>query len=77
MRWLIAFSLIIEQTDGLKIIEIKSGTTINSEFFANLEKFEKIARRPVHKHIVYGSESGGKRRGVNLLPWIDSDKMVL
>lgn len=38
--------LLIEEGDGLKAIEIKSGVTINEDFFKGLEFFLKTCRPP-------------------------------
>src|SRR5260221_4792676 len=39
--------LLIEESSGIKAVEIKSGTTINTDFFSSLEKIEKIAGDPL------------------------------
>lgn len=69
--------LLIETSSGLKAVEIKSGTTINTDFFSRgLEKFEKIAGSPLSKYILYGGDSGTSRRDTMVLPWFEAAKVV-
>ncbi len=68
--------LLIEESSGIKAIEIKSGTTINADFFSNLEKFEKIAGSPLSKYILYGGDSGTLRRETKVLPWFETAKVA-
>ena len=68
--------LLIEESSGIKAIEIKSGTTINADFFSNLEKFEKLAGSPLSKYILYGGDSATTRRETTVLPWFETTKVV-
>ncbi len=68
--------LLIEESSGIKAVEIKSGTTINTDFFSSLEKFEKIAGDPLSKYILYGGNSSTVRRDTMVLPWIEVAKVV-
>ncbi len=68
--------LIIEAGTGIKAIEIKSGTTINADFFSNLEKFEKLVNRPISKYIVFGGDSPSVRRETSILPWFETTGIV-
>jgi predicted AAA+ superfamily ATPase len=68
--------LLIEESSGIKVVEIKSGTTINTDFFSSLERFEKIADSPLSKYILYGGNSGTVRRDTTVLPWFEVAKVV-
>lgn len=61
--------------DGLKLhaVEIKSGKTINSEFFKGLSYFKKIVP-DAHLHLVYGGDEYQQRSEwpVRGLPQLDS-----
>lgn len=61
--------LLITEALGMKAIEIKSGTTINTNFFTNLEKFEKLADMPLSKFLVYGGDTRQSRKGTSVFPW--------
>jgi predicted AAA+ superfamily ATPase len=47
----VEIGLLIAGALETKVIEIKSGSTINPAFFANIEKFEGYADRPLSKFI--------------------------
>lgn len=68
--------LIIEDGTDIKAIEIKSGTTINADFFSNLEKFEKLTSRPLSKYIVFGGDSTAIRRDTRVLPWFETAQII-
>jgi uncharacterized protein len=68
--------LIIEESTDIKAIEIKSGTTINADFFSNLEKFEKLSGRPLSKYIVFGGDSPTIRRETRVLPWFETSGII-
>lgn len=68
--------LLIEESSGIKVIEIKSGTTINTDFFSNLQKFEKLAGSPLSKYILYGGDTGTTRRETTVLPWFETAKLA-
>ena len=68
--------LIIEDSTGVKAIEIKSGTTINADFFSNLEKFEKLSGRPLSKYIVFGGDSPIALRETRVLPWFETTGII-
>ncbi len=54
----------------IKIIEIKSGKTVKTDFFKGINFFEKIqVDYDLEKYIVYGGDSGRKQYGTQVLPW--------
>ncbi len=69
--------LLIEEAGRLKAIELKSGTTITSEFFANLDKFEKLAGRSVTKFVIYGGATTASRKGTTVLPWSNKEMVSI
>ncbi|TVR04170.1 MAG: ATP-binding protein [Spirochaetaceae bacterium] len=62
--------LIEESGERLLPLEIKSGATLNREFFANLERWAALAgERAGPSRLVYGGETSGLFRGVRYLSW--------
>ena len=62
--------LLIEESNRLKAIEIKSGKTLNSEFFKNLTLFQDLAKtEQVASFLVYGGDSLQNRTNAEVLPW--------
>lgn len=61
--------LLIPEGSAMKAVEIKSGTTINTNFFTNLEKFEKLTEIPLSRFLVYGGDTIQSRKGTTVLPW--------
>jgi predicted AAA+ superfamily ATPase len=68
--------LIIEESGRMKTIEIKSGTTVQSDYFSALEKLEKIASRPFTKYVVYGGQTGSSRKDTTVVPWFEVENLV-
>ncbi len=74
--------LLIEQGDGLAAVEIKSGATVNKDFFKNLRRFSdrlqaRRPRRPVQSQVVYGGEDSQQRSDARVLSWRDVSKVIL
>jgi len=68
--------LIIDRGEQLDIIEIKSSSTVNTEFFKNLNTFATLKKntdqpRNIIQHLVYGGEETQQRSDVRLLSWHD------
>ncbi len=62
--------LLIESGSGLMPIEIKSGQTLNRDFFTGLERWLALAGSMAQSPtLVYGGEGGHERRGVRVLGW--------
>ncbi|MDP2865198.1 MAG: DUF4143 domain-containing protein, partial [Elusimicrobiota bacterium] len=54
---------------GLRPLEIKSGETLNSDYFKNLEKFLKLFPAAAGRAgLVYGGEDKGERNGIHFFP---------
>lgn len=61
--------LLLEGPLGTKVVEIKSGSTINASYFSNLEKFEKYSDRPLSKFIVYGGSENKNMKNTKIATW--------
>ena len=68
--------LILEGPSGIKAIEIKSGTTINTDFFSNLEAFGKLTGHSISTYLVYGGNSVTERRETMVLPWLETERLL-
>lgn len=73
--------LLIEQGKGLAIVEIKSGATVNKDFFKNLRRFSRRMQderqlRPVQSHVVYGGDDSQQRSDVRVLSWRDVSRVL-
>ncbi|MCF7973037.1 MAG: ATP-binding protein [Phycisphaerae bacterium] len=62
--------LLVDHGSQLIPIEIKSGQTLNSEFFRNLHYFQRLTgptdTQPI---LVYGGDRASQYQGVNVIPW--------
>lgn len=63
--------LIIEQESRLYAIEIKSATRADERMFKSLARFEVLAKRPVHKLLVYQGDVRQKFEAGLALPYRD------
>ncbi|MCF8079499.1 MAG: ATP-binding protein [Desulfobacterales bacterium] len=62
--------VIVEAGDRLQPIEIKSGQTLNRDFFAGLERWTGLAKeRAVEPTLIYGGTEALERRGVRIFGW--------
>jgi hypothetical protein len=62
--------MIIELDGRLIAIEIKSGKTINKNFFKGFKYLDKhLPSIKINKYLVYGGESKQKRSQELVLPW--------
>ena len=66
--------VIIERGTEIAAVEIKSGPTVASDTFGNLNKWLKYATErgqfsAVHPALVYGGETRFTRQGVDVMPW--------
>lgn len=67
--------IIVERGEKLDAIEIKSGKTINADFFKGLEKFATIAKDSVQGFwLVYGGNEHQTRQGIKVIPWAEIDR---
>ncbi len=68
--------LVIDRGADLAALEVKSGATLHTSFFADLDRFEAIAReavpRPtegVARVLVYGGDQAQRRTTAHVVPW--------
>ena len=66
--------LILERGTEIAAVEIKSGLTVASDAFGNLNKWQKYATERgnfsvIYPGLVYGGDTRFTRAGVDVLPW--------
>ena len=66
--------LIVERGNEIAAVEIKSGISVASDAFGNLNKWQKYATErghfsAIHRGLVYGGETRFTREGVDVMPW--------
>ena len=64
----------VEQGQDLAAVEIKSGATVNRDFFKNISGFSgrmELVGEPntVQSHVVFGGEDSKKRSNAQVLSW--------
>jgi uncharacterized protein len=69
---------IIESGSMLNPIEIKSGTTISSDWLKGIRFFQNLTKnaRPENSFIVYGGEENQKRTECNIVGWKDAIPVI-
>lgn len=61
--------LIIENGQELQAVEIKAGATLNSGYFQNLNKWDRIAGNPAIKTLIYSGDSELTTKGIQVIQW--------
>ena len=62
--------ILIENEGQLTAIELKSGETINNDFFKGLNYFSALETNTIEKILVYGGNQVQKRsNGIHIKPW--------
>ncbi|MBI5283906.1 MAG: ATP-binding protein [Chloroflexi bacterium] len=67
--------LVLERGENLTAIEVKSGETVSSDFFKNLETLKDLAhtrgnrRHTVERIVIYGGSERQTREQGRLMPW--------
>ncbi len=72
--------LLIDHGTHLSPLEIKSGQTINRDYFKGLDFWRKLASETAGKAwLIYGGDTLQTRSDVTILPWhkIDPEKIVI
>ncbi len=68
--------ILVEKSDALVPIEIKSGQTVTQDYFTGLKKWLSIAGAAAESpHVIYGGNESQKRSGIEVLPWQDIVKL--
>jgi predicted AAA+ superfamily ATPase len=73
--------LLIEQGQDLAAVEIKSGTTLNKDYFYNINKFSDSIkytnrRHTVRSHVVFGGEDSQQRLNAQVLSWRHARRLM-
>lgn len=69
--------LLIETATGLMPVEIKSGQTLNRDFFTGLERWAALAGPlACHPTLIHGGKGVLERKGVRVLGWDRVDAAV-
>jgi predicted AAA+ superfamily ATPase len=68
--------VVFARNQELVAVEIKSGQTIASDFFASLDRFEQIAcsdpnQSRLEKVLIYGGDVAQQRSQSRVIPWQD------
>ena len=61
--------LIMQNSQGLLPIEVKSGQTIASDWFKNQKKWQEISKSSAQAQLIYGGEQSYVRNGVACHSW--------
>lgn len=69
--------LMISDSSKYDLIEIKSGKTINADFFKGLQNFEKHSAQLINqKYLVYGGDENRNQYETQVLSWMSCDKIL-
>ena len=63
--------VLIEQGDGLTLVEVKSGQTFQGEWLRGLDTVARHIGKPVKRALVYGGDSRQSRGDIAVLGWRD------
>ncbi len=70
--------VLAEEHSSLIPIEIKSGSTLNQDFFTGLKKWLSLAGETAGKpYLVFGGDETGERNGVTFLSWRELNRISL
>ena len=68
----IEVDLIIENGEILTPVEIKSGSTVNSDYFKGLDYWSRLSKIEDSSVIIYGGEDSQVRNKKKVVSWKDS-----
>ena len=60
-----------ETGDGITAVEIKSGATVNSDYFRSLNRVRELAPRISKSAVIYGGDTRQSRSDCEVLPFGD------
>ena len=70
--------VLIEQSDGLQPLEVKSGQTLNRDFFKGLQKWSTLAGTDsIRPTLVYGGDQRTETLGIAVFPWYAPPSEIL
>lgn len=67
---------IIDKAGSLTAIEIKSGKTINADYFSNLNFWKNLSENKNKSYLVYGGTEEQKIKNNIVLPWKNSHSLI-
>ncbi len=67
---------LIDRGGSIRPVEIKSGRTVNSEFFGPVKYWQKLSGSKVTSAVIYGGDTYQLRDGIELFPWKDVRKAL-
>lgn len=63
------------EKNPIKLIEVKSGSTINQDFFNGIRYYKKISGGEESSYIIYGGDEKQMRSETTVLPWNHAHKV--
>ena len=70
----IEVDILIEQGGRIIPVEIKSGKTVNGEFFSGLEKWMALAGdMAINPTLIYGGAENYRHKGIRVMGWCDAE----
>jgi len=61
--------LLIEEGGKIRPVEIKSGATLNTDYFKGLRRFASLAGEIIEPTLIYGGDDSHVHAGVNVSSW--------
>jgi predicted AAA+ superfamily ATPase len=61
--------LIVDRGEKLVPVEIKSGRTLNADFFRGLERWRALTLASSDGYLVYGGDTESRNRSTAIIPW--------
>ena len=68
---------LIERGDILLPIEVKSGQTINNDYFAGINYWNLLNKQVHNGYLMYAGNQSQKRSATQIVPWNEIDKIDL
>lgn len=62
---------LLEQDSGITLVEVKSGQTVSSSWFAGLTTVQRHLGQTTRNALLYGGEMSASRSGVEVVAWRD------
>ena len=70
--------LLLDHADGLQLVEIKASQTVSAPLFKNLRTVSTLlGDRVKSQHLIYGGDERQDRTGVQVVPYGQSDTLVM
>ena len=66
--------LIVDRGEELIPVELKSGQTLNTDFFRGLERWRELSQSTTQGYLVYGGDTGSRKLSTVVVPWRKVDR---